>query len=104
MLLFQRGEYEDRLPNNSGWADGDFNCDGDFDSADLLLALQTGTYERGPMAVSIASMSPSATADGQIAAAVDVALSDLISDESESLSGSADDGSESSARSFVEQG
>ncbi len=102
LLLFQRGEYEDRLPNNSGWADGDFNCDGDFDSADLLLALQTGTYERGPMAVSIASMSPSATADGQIAAAVDVALSDLISDESESLSGSADDGSESSARSFVE--
>ena len=42
--LFTIGEYEDAIPNNSGWADGDWNGDGDFTSSDLVTAFQAGTY------------------------------------------------------------
>jgi hypothetical protein len=42
--VFTRAEYEDNIPNNSGWADGDWNCDGDFDSGDLVDAFQEGAY------------------------------------------------------------
>ena len=42
--VFSRGEYEDEIPNNSGWANGDWNCDGEFSSNDLIAALQAGTF------------------------------------------------------------
>jgi hypothetical protein len=42
--IFQVGEFEDGIPGNSSWDEGDWNGDGDFDSADLLLAAQTGGY------------------------------------------------------------
>lgn len=29
-LVFQAGEYEDLVDGNSGWADGDWNADGEF--------------------------------------------------------------------------
>jgi hypothetical protein len=48
ILVLQAGEYADDVPNNSGWADGDFGGDGEFDTDDLVLALQTGAYEQGP--------------------------------------------------------
>ena len=32
---------------NSGWAQGDWNGDGDFDSGDLVAAFQDGGYEKG---------------------------------------------------------
>ena len=44
---FQRGEYEDSIASNSGWADGDWNGDKEFDSGDFVLAFQTGGYEMG---------------------------------------------------------
>ena len=43
--VFQRGEYEDAIAENSGWADGDWNGDGEFDSCDFVLAFQSGGYE-----------------------------------------------------------
>ena len=42
--IFQRGEYEDDVPNNSIWEDGDWNGDGDFTTSDLTKAFQVGTY------------------------------------------------------------
>lgn len=42
--VFTRAEYEDNIPNNSGWADGDWNCDGDFTTGDLVDAFQEGAY------------------------------------------------------------
>ena len=33
------GEYEDGIDENSGWADGDWDADGDFGTSDLVLAL-----------------------------------------------------------------
>lgn len=39
------GEYEDDIPGNSTWEEGDWNGDGDFDSEDFELAFQTGLYE-----------------------------------------------------------
>ena len=42
--VFQRGEYEDQIANNSIWEDGDWNGDGNFTTADLVFAFQSGTY------------------------------------------------------------
>jgi hypothetical protein len=46
--VFQAGEYEDRLDENSSWASGDWNADGEFTSSDLVVAFQDGGYEEGP--------------------------------------------------------
>ena len=46
LLVFQAGEYEDLIDNNSIFEEGDWNHDGDFTSADIVLALQYGNYKR----------------------------------------------------------
>ena len=43
--VFAKGEYEDDVLGNSGWADGDWNGNGDFESGDLILAFQSGGYQ-----------------------------------------------------------
>jgi hypothetical protein len=48
--VFQRGEYEDALPKNSIWSDGDWNNDQEFNSSDFVTAFQAGGYEAGPKA------------------------------------------------------
>jgi hypothetical protein len=45
LALFQLGEYEDGVPDNSNWFSGDWNEDGEFDSSDLIEALALGWYE-----------------------------------------------------------
>ena len=42
--VFQGGEYEDDIPNNSGWETGDWDCDGEFSTSDLVTAFQKGGY------------------------------------------------------------
>ena len=42
--IFQANEYEDSIDGNSTWAEGDWNCDGDFSTADLILAFQQDSY------------------------------------------------------------
>ncbi len=42
--VFQAGEFEDSIPDNSSWSEGDWNGDGDFDSGDMLVAFQSGSY------------------------------------------------------------
>ncbi|MCA9199904.1 MAG: hypothetical protein KDA87_20330 [Planctomycetales bacterium] len=44
MLVFQAGTYEDNIPNNATFDQGDWNQDGEFDSSDLVYAMQVGTY------------------------------------------------------------
>jgi hypothetical protein len=39
---FQRGLYEDGVPANAGWADGDWNGDQEFDTGDLVAVFQSG--------------------------------------------------------------
>ncbi|MCA9197073.1 MAG: DUF4457 domain-containing protein [Planctomycetales bacterium] len=46
--IFTRGQFEDNVPNNSGWADGDWNGDGDFTTADFVAAFSDGGFEVGP--------------------------------------------------------
>ncbi|MCA9200754.1 MAG: hypothetical protein KDA87_24615, partial [Planctomycetales bacterium] len=36
IAVFQAGEYEDGIDGNSGWAEGDWSGDGDFDTQDLV--------------------------------------------------------------------
>ena len=49
VTVFQAGEYEDGIPNNSTYEEGDWNGDGEFDSGDLVLAFQGGHYETAAM-------------------------------------------------------
>ncbi len=46
--VFQIGEYEDALPGNSTWSEGDWSGDFDFDSSDFVIAFQGGGYGQGP--------------------------------------------------------
>ncbi|MCA9197264.1 MAG: PQQ-dependent sugar dehydrogenase [Planctomycetales bacterium] len=41
VAVFQVGEYEDDLPLNSTWAEGDWDGDGDFTSSDLVYLFQS---------------------------------------------------------------
>lgn len=52
--VFSEGEYEDGVLCNSGWHEGDWNRDCEFDSSDLIVAFQTwgGITELGPSATS----------------------------------------------------
>jgi len=59
VLAFQRGEYEDGLEVNSGWAAGDWNGDGDFGTTDFVFAFQGGAFERGPRAAAAVVPEPS---------------------------------------------
>ena len=49
VTVFQAGEYEDAIRENSSWATGDWNGDSDFDTADLVLAFQDGGFEQGSL-------------------------------------------------------
>ena len=53
--MFAAGEYEDGVPHNSGWAEGDFNCDGEFDSADIIKAMQSGGYSSAAVRIQLAA-------------------------------------------------
>ena len=45
--VFAGGQYEDQIVGNSSWSTGDWNCDGEFTSQDIILALQSGGYSPG---------------------------------------------------------
>ncbi len=46
--VFQLGEYEDGVAQNSNWGSGDWNADAEFDSGDFVDAFQDGGFELGP--------------------------------------------------------
>ena len=48
VFVFQAGEYEDNIADNSTWGEGDWNADGNFESGDLVVAFQDGGFELGP--------------------------------------------------------
>ena len=43
-LVFQAGKYSDNVPNNSTWATGDWNGDGEFNSEDFVKAFSKGGF------------------------------------------------------------
>jgi len=47
--IFQHGQFEDGIANNSGWASGDWTGDGEFDTADLIMAFQMGSYSEADL-------------------------------------------------------
>lgn len=53
VIVFQAGEYEDDLAQNSSWETGDWNGDLDFTSLDLVAAFQDGGFDQGPRAAQI---------------------------------------------------
>ncbi|MEZ6116712.1 MAG: lamin tail domain-containing protein [Pirellulaceae bacterium] len=49
LQLFQNGEFEDDVEDNSTFEEGDWNGDGDFTTADLVVAFQYGAqFNEGP--------------------------------------------------------
>ena len=51
VAVFEAGEFEDSIANNSTWETGDWNFDGEFNSSDFVTAFQDGGYEKGPLQV-----------------------------------------------------
>jgi hypothetical protein len=77
----QAGEYEDTIVSNSSYEDGDWNGDGEFDSADSVLAFQAGHYNQVAAVVALCSTfvddeapSPKKETSGPNVTDVDVAL------------------------------
>jgi hypothetical protein len=64
IVVFQAGEYEDGVPQNSTFEEGDWNGDQEFDSGDLVLAFQDGMY--------VPAARPAARADIGSALVIDV--------------------------------
>ena len=62
VAVFIAGQYEDGIPMNSGWAEGDWNGDGEFDSADFVAAFTDGGYEQGPRVAANAVPEPTSHA------------------------------------------
>ncbi len=60
--IFILGEYEDNIAGNSGWADGDWDCDGDFTTSDMVAAFQEGGYVAAALPVSSGGAIPAAVA------------------------------------------
>ena len=44
-IVLQAGEYEDGIPKNSTFEEGDWNGDGDFTTADLVWAFKFNRFE-----------------------------------------------------------
>jgi hypothetical protein len=44
VAVFASSEYEDGLPANSTWFEGDWDCDGDFTTGDMVAAFLEGGY------------------------------------------------------------
>ena len=42
--VFVAGEYEDVDRGNSTWSEGDWNCDEEFNSADIVVAFQAAGF------------------------------------------------------------
>ena len=57
--VFQKGQYEDAIDDNSGWGAGDWNGDADFTTGDLVAAFQDGGYDQGPRPNAAAVPEPS---------------------------------------------
>ena len=50
------GEFEDGIPNNSTFREGDWDGDGDFTTSDFIFALQAGNYLRAAQPIALISV------------------------------------------------
>ena len=57
--MLQTAEYEDGVPLNSTWGEGDWNCDGDFDTQDIVKAFIAGGYSIAALSAPLPSPFPS---------------------------------------------
>ena len=51
VIVLQLAEYEDGIVGNSNWGEGDWNCDGDADTQDIVMAFIGGGYSAAATAV-----------------------------------------------------
>ncbi|MCA9168599.1 MAG: hypothetical protein KDB23_13080 [Planctomycetales bacterium] len=57
--VFQLGQYEDDIADNSTWSTGDWDGDREFTTTDFVLAMQGGGYNAGPRQLAAAVPEPS---------------------------------------------
>jgi hypothetical protein len=53
VVVFQEGQYEDDVPGNSSWSQGDWDGDREFSTSDLVAAFQAGRYQASATAPSV---------------------------------------------------
>ncbi len=59
VAVFEAGQYEDAIDDNSTWVTGDWSGDREFDSSDLVSAFRDGGFEQGPRPAVAAVPEPS---------------------------------------------
>ncbi|MCP4193759.1 MAG: hypothetical protein GY768_24365 [Planctomycetaceae bacterium] len=70
LQIFQAGEYEDQALANSTWGEGDWDCSGEFDTSDVVLAFKRSQYiGQGEQPIAAKERTLSNSDLGQIAAA-----------------------------------
>ncbi len=75
-LALASGEFEDEIADNSTWSSGDWNCDGEFTTGDIVRAFRGGNFvsparaadglDRAELASAISSMQPPAQSTSSI--------------------------------------
>jgi chitodextrinase len=60
VLVFQAGKYEDGIPDNATFEEGDWDGNGDFDTSDLVTAFKPGQYVQAAVPAARA-VAPAAT-------------------------------------------
>ena len=59
VTVFTVNEYENDVVGDSTWGDGDWNCDGEFTTSDLVFALQAGGFQAEARPVDAVNRGPS---------------------------------------------
>ncbi len=73
VLVFQAGKYEDGIPNNATFEEGDWDGNGDFNTQDFIYVFQLGHYETGA-ALGRFAVAPVARSTGNVPAEIAAAL------------------------------
>jgi hypothetical protein len=72
--VFKGGEYEDGVTGNSTWAEGDWNCDGEFDTGDLVAGFRGSGYNATAVPASAITHPATWKSIRQAVAAVDAVM------------------------------
>ncbi len=89
-FVFSVGLYEDQIAHKASWVTGDWNCDGEFDSGDLVESFSTGAFQIAAIAAAPSSRSLSSPAMDTSYRLAAVVVDSIFDRQSTPLNGDAD--------------
>ena len=95
IAVFTAGQYEDGIDGNSLWSTGDWDCDGNFTTGDLVEAFRSGGYSSNATAAA-----KTEAIDADVAAAMESAQDIRFSKNDDELNHSGSEASKSSQNRF----